>query len=67
MGLVLNYTPWGIRLVPVVISICLFTMVMSVAAHLRRSALEQEVRFSVEFRQGLRAVRSELVTIEPVE
>ncbi|MGD0952643.1 MAG: DUF1616 domain-containing protein [Methanotrichaceae archaeon] len=36
IGLGLNYTPWGIRLVPVVISLCLFTVMMSVAAHLRR-------------------------------
>ncbi len=61
IGLGLNYTPWGIRLVPVVISLCLFTVMMSIAAHLRRSAIDQEDRFSVEFRQGFRAVRSELV------
>ena len=61
MGLGLNYTPWGIRLVPVVISLCLFTVVMAFAAQLRRSALDQEERFSVEFRQWFRAIRSELV------
>ncbi len=67
IGLGLNYTSWGIRLVPVVISICLFTVMMSVVAHLRRSALEQVVRFSIEFRQGLKAVRSELIKIGPAE
>jgi uncharacterized membrane protein len=61
MGLGLNYTPWGIRLVPVVISICLFTVMMSVAAQLRRSALDQEERFSVEFRQFFTAIHSELI------
>ena len=61
IGLGLNYTPWGIRLVPVVISLCLFTVMMSVAAHLRRSALGQEERFSVEFRQFFRAIHSELI------
>ncbi|VVB64678.1 Uncharacterised protein [uncultured archaeon] len=61
MGLGLNFTPWGIRLVPVVISLCLFTVMMSVAAQLRRSALGQEERFSVEFRQFFKAIHSELI------
>lgn len=61
IGLGLNFTPWGIRLVPVVITLCLFTVLMSVAAHVRRSAIVQEDRFSVEFRQGLRAIRGELI------
>ena len=61
MGLGLNYTPWGIRLVPVVVSLCLFTVMMSIAAHLRRSALGQEARFSVEFRQFFTAIHIELI------
>ena len=61
MGLGLNYTPWGIRLVPVVISLCLFTVMMVFAAQLRRSALVQEERFSVEFKQFFRAIHSELM------
>lgn len=61
MGLGLNYTSWGIRLVPVVISLCLFTVLMAIAAHIRRSALGQEDRFSVEFGQVFRAIRGELV------
>lgn len=61
IGLGLNYTPWGIRLEPVVISLCLFTVMMAVAAYLRRSALDQEARFSAEFRQAFRAARSELI------
>jgi uncharacterized membrane protein len=64
IGLGLNYTPWGIRLVPVVISLCLFTLMMAFAAQLRRSALEQEVRFSVEFRLWLRAIHGELLNDE---
>lgn len=61
MGLGLNYTPWGIRLVPVVVSLCLFTVLMSIAAYIRLSALEQEDRFSAGFRQGFRAIRGELL------
>jgi uncharacterized membrane protein len=61
MGFGLNYTPWGIRLVPVVISLCLFTVVMVFAAQLRRSALSKEERFSVDFRQFFTAIHSELI------
>lgn len=61
IGLGLNFTPWGIRLVPVIISLCLFTVLMSAAAYVRLSALGQEARFSVEFRQVFRAIRGELV------
>lgn len=61
MGLGLNYTIWGIRLVPVVISLCLFTVMMVFAAQLRRSALGQEEVFSVAFRQVFRAIHSELM------
>jgi uncharacterized membrane protein len=64
IGLGLNYTPWGIRLVPVVISLCLFTLLMVFATQLRLSALEQEVRFSVEFRLWLRAIHTELLNDE---
>jgi uncharacterized membrane protein len=61
MGLGLNYTPWGIRLVPVVISLCLFTVVMVFAAQLRRSALSKEDRFLVDFRQFLTTINIELI------
>jgi uncharacterized membrane protein len=64
IGLGLNYTPWGIRLVPVVISLCVFTLMMALAAQLRRSSLDQEVRFSVEFRQSLGAIHDELMKEE---
>jgi uncharacterized membrane protein len=37
---------------------------MAFAAQLRRSALDQEARFSVEFRQSLRAIHSELMNDE---
>lgn len=36
MGLLLNYTPWGIRLAPVVASLALFTEGMAFAAVLRK-------------------------------
>jgi uncharacterized membrane protein len=36
IGLLLNYTPWGIRLDPIMTSLSLFTLSVSVAATYRR-------------------------------
>jgi uncharacterized membrane protein len=60
IGLGLNYTPWGIRLTPVVISLALFTVIMAAAAYLRRTQLPEEDRFSLEFRKHLDALKTEL-------
>ena len=47
VGLVLNYTPWGIRLVPVAISLEVLTLALAVAAHGRRLALPAADRFGI--------------------
>ncbi len=47
IGLILNYTPWGIRLYPVLFSITLFVIIMSTIAILRRSQLPPDNRFAV--------------------
>jgi uncharacterized membrane protein len=39
IGLVLNYTPWGIRLTPVTFSLLVFTLLMSIIAIYRRNSL----------------------------
>lgn len=49
IGLFLNYTPWGIRLNPVLISIVSFILIMCGIAWYRRSDLEEEERFKVSF------------------
>jgi uncharacterized membrane protein len=36
VGLVLNYTPWGIRLTPVMLSLAFFAEVMALAALVRK-------------------------------
>lgn len=36
IGLGLNYTPWGIRLLPVLYSISAFIIILSIVAHIRR-------------------------------
>lgn len=60
IGLGLNYTPWGIRLTPVVVSLVIFTITMSLVAHVRRLDLQPENRFSVEFGKGLDLVKKEI-------
>ncbi len=62
IGLALNYTPWGIRLTPVVVSLSAFTIVLLTAAHLRRAMLPDEVRFKVPFRRSLNSVKEEMTT-----
>jgi uncharacterized membrane protein len=61
IGLGLNFTHWGIRLVPIVVSLTLFSLAMILAAHYRRSLLPVEERFRVPFREGLAAIRKQVV------
>lgn len=60
IGLGLNYTPWGIRLTPVVISISTFTILMAAAAYWRRISLPPEERFSLPLRQWLDSLKEEI-------
>lgn len=60
IGLGLNYTPWGIRLIPVVISLAIFTVAMAIVAYFRRTRLPIDDRFSVEFQKHLSALKGEL-------
>ncbi len=47
IGLLLNFTPFGIFLVPIVVSILIFTLGLSVVAYVRRMRLPVEKRLSV--------------------
>lgn len=60
IGLGLNYTPWGIRLKPVVLSLALFTLSMTFVAHLRRLRLPEGERLVVDIRGALRLIQDEL-------
>lgn len=51
IGLVLNYTPYGIRLDPVVTSLVFFTLCMAAIAQYRRAGLPRGERFTVPFRE----------------
>ena len=59
IGLALNYTPWGIRLTPVDLSIAAFTLLMSVAAYWRRISLPPEEMFSLHLRQWTDSIKEE--------
>jgi uncharacterized membrane protein len=60
IGLALNFTPFGIRLVPILVSISAFTVGATVVAALRRWELPDSERFRVPYRRWIAAGRSEL-------
>lgn len=49
IGLGLNYTPFGIKLTPILISLSIFTISMLLIAFLRRKRVPENERFSVDF------------------
>ena len=49
IGLALNYTPWGIRLTPILISLSIFTFLMVFIALLRRMRVPEGEKFYVDF------------------
>jgi uncharacterized membrane protein len=57
IGLGLNFTPWGIRLDSVVISVTVFTWVLVLVAHYRRALLPFGERFSMPFSEIASTIR----------
>ena len=53
IGLILNYTPWGIGLYPILVAILVFIVVASVIASYRRHQLPADERFSLRFNVNL--------------
>lgn len=60
IGLALNYTPWGIRLDPILASLTIFTLAMAGIAWYRRLLLPAEKRFSIPAREMIASARGEL-------
>lgn len=60
----LNFTPFGIRLIPIVVAIGGFTLLATAVATARRQALPPEDRFQVPFRQWYAAIYTELFNPE---
>jgi uncharacterized membrane protein len=52
IGLILNYTPWGIRLESILYSVTFFIFVMSIITWLRQRRLPEGERFSIQFTLG---------------
>ena len=59
IGLVLNYTPFGIRLDPIVTALVIFIVVMMIITVYRRASVSEEERFAVPFEQVKPALKSE--------
>jgi len=61
IGLGLNFTPWGIRLLSILISLSVFTFVMCAIAYMRRAKLSENDAFKVPFRKILLSLRTEIL------
>jgi len=49
LGLALNYTPFGIRLLPVIIVLLIFTISLAIGACVRKNRILEEDRFIINF------------------
>lgn len=61
IGLGLNYTPWGIRLLPILISLSVFTFMMCGLAYLRRVKLPENEAFNVSFKAAAFSLKAEVM------
>ncbi len=64
IGLGLNFTPFGIRLVPIVVSLSAFTIITTAVAAIRRWDLPPDERFHVPYREWLNAGKQEVFNPE---
>ncbi len=60
LGLILNYTPWGIRLIPILGTLSIFCIVMLVIAYYRRMKLVEAQRFCVPFNDYILTIKQEI-------
>ena len=58
IGLLLNYTPFGIRLEPIIVSLSVFMIFMSTIAYIRRLKLHEDERFGIDLDYYLKIVNS---------
>ncbi len=57
IGLALNYTPFGIKLSPIVISLTIFTIIMVLISYIRRKKVSSENRFNPEITNSLSSLK----------
>lgn len=53
IGLALNFTPWGIREIPLLVSLSVFTLLMCGVAYIRRIRLPEDKTFGVSFKTSI--------------
>ena len=58
-GLALNYTPWGIRLTPIVVSVAIIIFITAGIASIRRMRISDSERFSISLKMPVLHWRSE--------
>jgi uncharacterized membrane protein len=61
LGLALNFTPWGIRLTPIMVTVGGFTLGATAVAARRRATVPVDERFSVPYRSWIDTGRNELL------
>jgi uncharacterized membrane protein len=64
IGLALNYTPFGIRLSPVLFALSLFTVALALCAFLRRRRVPADERFKVGFRAAFSELKASFAANE---
>lgn len=64
IGLILNFTPFGIRFGPIIVSIGGFTLIFTAIAAYRRQKLPIEERFKVPYKKWVEGFRSEFLDPE---
>jgi uncharacterized membrane protein len=59
IGLGLNFTPWGIKVVPLLTSLSIFTLLLSGVAYARRKRLPEDMEFEISFRTSALNIMNE--------
>jgi uncharacterized membrane protein len=65
IGLGLNFTPWGIRLDPLVTALTAFTLVITCVAHYQRATLPLEEQFRMPFFTLAETLKKEILPAGP--
>ncbi|MGB9929589.1 MAG: DUF1616 domain-containing protein [Methanosarcina sp.] len=61
LGLILNYTNWGIREIPLLVALSAFTLLMCVIAYYRRTLLSEIEAFEIPFKASLASMKTEVL------
>jgi uncharacterized membrane protein len=59
IGLLLNFTPFGIRLIPILVTLSIYVVAMTIVAIYRREKLPVDLRFEVPFYKIYDSIKAE--------